>query len=138
MMANDNDVLAESTRLINEIGTGMVHDPAYLALPWDAIALVVEVADGGATVSQHGYAYLDDGTIAAEVPEGETLTDLFRDLNREMVAASGKRPWKAALVQIVRATGKMGVEYEYDDASRWQVTPSNWETMREQLRPADG
>lgn len=135
---NDNDVLAESTRLINEIGSAMVHDPAYLALPWDAIALVVEVADGGATVGQHGYAYLDDGRIEAEVPESGKLADLFVDLNRAMAEASGKRPWKVALVQIVRETGKINFEFEHEDESRWKVTPANWESMREALRPTGG
>ncbi|WP_165421052.1 hypothetical protein [Bradyrhizobium sp. Leo170] len=45
------------------------------------------------------------------------------------------RQWKSALMQIRRDTGEVTTDFEYDDASRWKVTPLNLDTMPQQLRP---
>lgn len=134
-MASDD--LDDATVLVNEVATAMVHDPAYRAIDWASLALVVRIDDGASMVSMHGYAYLDDGEIVAETPEGDDVADKFRELRAAMakVGPTG-RAWKAALVQITRATGAVGFQFEMDDAERWNVTPANWETMREDLRPA--
>jgi hypothetical protein len=124
--------LDRSTDLINEIGNALVHDEAYLALPWDAIALVVGVDE--TSVRMHGYAYLDDGEITAETPESGDVSELFRELSAEMRRADG-RGWKVMLIQIRRSTGKVTMLFENSDERRWAVTPDNYERMREELQP---
>lgn len=128
------DPLDEPTRLIDAIGTALVHDPAYAALDWDAIALVAEIGPGGSSSSLHGYAYLADGRIVAEIPDEFAIQDQF-DALRDAMARVGDRPWQAALVQITRSTGRVRFQFELDDAQRWSVTPTNWQAMQEALRP---
>jgi hypothetical protein len=35
-----------------------------------------------------------------------------------------KQPWVSCLLKI-NAAGKIGAEFEYEDLSRWAVTPAN-------------
>ncbi|WP_309067890.1 hypothetical protein [Microbacterium sp.] len=39
-------------------------------------------------------------------------------------------------MQFHRTSGRYGVTFEDEDASRWNVTPANDEDVREQLRPS--
>ena len=42
----------------------------------------------------------------------------------------------AVLVQFDRDNGKYEVTFEDEDASRWQVTPSNIDAVRDAIKPA--
>ncbi|PZO79272.1 MAG: hypothetical protein DI629_10100 [Mesorhizobium amorphae] len=126
--------LEEPTRLINEIGNRLVQDPAYSERDWEAIALVVGIGGGG--MRMHGYIYLNDGRVEPELPEANDIMDLFARLDAAMTKVGPTtRPWKVALVQIRRSTGRVRFQFEHDDEDRWNVTPSNYRTMPEELRP---
>jgi YD repeat-containing protein len=120
--------------LINAIGGRIVHDENYTRYDWDSLSLVVTVDD--AMSSSSGFVYLDTGEVVPNHPSGFDVLDLFEELQEATARPDGKR-WKAALVQIVRATGKMHLEFEWDDADRWKVTPTNLDARREELRPAE-
>lgn len=119
--------------LHHEIGRLIVHDDAYTEQPWSSLSLVATMRDRN-TVQLHGYAYLDDGKIEAVTPRVSTVAQRFVELHHAM-GERDPRPWKAALVQIWRETAKVSFFFEYDDEARWKVTPMNYQTMREDLRP---
>ncbi|WP_338663618.1 hypothetical protein VQH23_00325 [Pararoseomonas sp. SCSIO 73927] len=124
-----------ATDLIHRIGGALVRDPDVVELPWEALALVVTVEPG--VVSTSGYAYDERRRPIAFTPSrGSGLVELFREL-QEATSDPGGRRWAACLVQVRRATGKMTMQYEYDDVDRWKVTPDNLDTMRAGLCPAE-
>ncbi|GLS46837.1 hypothetical protein [Methylobacterium brachythecii] len=124
---------ATNEALVHEIGSLIVHDEAYLEQPWNTLSLVATMRDEN-VVQLHGYVYLDAGKTAAETPRESKIAQRFVELHQVMRQRDGK-PWKAALVQIWRETAKVSYFFEYDDAARWKVTPTNYEAMREELRP---
>jgi hypothetical protein len=119
--------------LYSEIGSLIVHDEAYLEQPWSTLSLVATMRDDD-TVQLHGYVYLDDGKTAAETPRTSKVAQRFVELHTVMKARD-TRPWKASLVQIWRENAKVSFFFEYDDAARWKITPSNYQAMREEMRP---
>jgi len=42
------------------------------------------------------------------------------------------------LIQFNRITGKFNVNFEYEDESRWNVRPSNIDSVVQELRPGLG
>lgn len=127
------DAAGSNEALVHEIGKLIVHDEAYLEQPWSSLALVATMRDDD-VVQLHGYVYLDDGGTAAETPRTSKVAQRFVELHHVM-RERDSRPWKAALVQIWRANAKVSFFFEYDDEARWKVTPTNYKTMREELRP---
>lgn len=123
----------DDAALYADIGTLVVRDEAYLEQPWSRLSLVATMRDEN-TVQLHGYVYLDDGKTEAETPRTTKVAQRFVELHNVMRARDGRR-WKAALVQIWRETAKVSFFFEYEDASRWKVTPLNYQTVREELRP---
>ena len=57
-----------------------------------------------------------------------TWTDSYRDT----------RPPVAVLLQFERDTGRYELTFEDSDPSRWKVTPANFETIADDLRPRLG
>jgi hypothetical protein len=48
----------------------------------------------------------------------------------------GDRAWKSCLVRIKKPELKMKMDFEYDDALRWKVTPANLATKVESASAA--
>lgn len=119
-------------KLIDKLGHGILGSAAFADDGWTAIALVTRIE--GAIVN-HGFKYYPDGSV---IPASETTFDttmLFVELVDTMEQLDGRR-WKACLIQITKPEMKIRIQYEYDNAHRWSVTPANLETMRESLRPS--
>lgn len=116
--------------LIQEIGSAIVEDPAIADLEWDSVAVVAHL-DGG--FSLFGYLYRE-GENEPFSPEDDELFELFPELQDAMAEGEEHR-WKACLYTIAKPDMDVDVDFEFDDASRWRVTPDNIDTMPEQLRP---
>ncbi|MGQ4615161.1 hypothetical protein [Nocardia sp. R7R-8] len=104
---------------------------SYREVEWDSLALVANL-DGAA--SMYGYTYTDNGEFSANVPAGVGFLEKMKEF-REATGVRGENDWKACLIQIKRADMSLNVEYEYDDADRWRVTPDNYAQRIEELRP---
>ena len=104
---------------------------SYREMVWDALALVVDLDE---VASMHGYTYIDNGGWSANVPAGVGFLEKMKEF-RSATGTPGENEWKACLIQIKRADMSLNVEYEYDDADRWCITPDNYEQRIEELRP---
>ncbi len=121
------------TDIVQEVGRLLVQDKRINAHPWQALSLVI-VLDGADSIT--GYVYDAEGRAKPELPDSNEIFDVCERLRDAMQQDNPtKRPWKAALFQIRRSDMKATFQFEYDDASRWKVTPRNFETMPEELRP---
>ena len=123
------------TDLVHEVGQLIVQDEQISAHPWQALSLVI-VLDGAASMS--GYVYDQGGKAIPELPDDNGIFDACRRLRDAMQQDNPtKRPWRAALFQIKRPEMKATFQFEYDDPHRWDVTPANFTTKPEELRPKD-
>ncbi|MGQ4600446.1 hypothetical protein [Nocardia sp. R6R-6] len=104
---------------------------SYREIVWDALALVVNL-DGVA--SMYGYTYTDNGDWSANLPASIGFLEKMKEF-RSATSVLGENDWKACLIQVKRDDMSLNVEYEYDDADRWCITPDNYEQRIEELRP---
>jgi hypothetical protein len=100
---------------------------------WEALAIVMEFADGYRSAS--GYAYPADGTVS---PVACSWNSIQQEVNAYLATyyEPGDRLPVKILVQFDRATGRYGVTFEDTDEERWKTRPRNFREMREQLRPS--
>lgn len=119
-----------SNDLVLELGRVIVGDPAY-ADPWDALSLVIQLDQ---RKRMFGFVYLGNGDWEAQTPDSFDALKLADRLRETMRHQHGSQ-WKACLVQIHRADLRVLIDFEFDDADRWQVTPANLEARVEELRP---
>jgi hypothetical protein len=120
-----DELVHEIARMVAQSQTGESDD-------WTGISVVAIVDEASVQVSS--YRYDAQGQAEPGDPGDFSVNRKFRELNALMRQPTG-RHWKSALMQIRRGTGEVTIDFEYDDAARWKVTPLNLGTMPDQLRP---
>lgn len=118
--------------LILQVGEYLLSHPPTDDATWASLALVV--AFEASARSLHGYVYDSSSKSEPASAEDFALVDMVDGL-RTAMHEPGKPDWHCCLIQIVRATRRMVVTFEYDNPERWHITPRNLLTMREGLRP---
>ncbi|MDI4231944.1 hypothetical protein OZ411_03840 [Bradyrhizobium sp. Arg237L] len=122
----------QADALLHEIAGMVAQSETKESRDWAGISVVAIVDEASVQVSS--YRYDADGRAEPGDPGDLSVNRKFRELNNVMRQPTG-RQWKSALMQIRRDTGEVTTDFEYDDASRWKVTPLNLDTMPQQLRP---
>lgn len=103
------------------------------AADWEQLSMVIYL-DKGELRGTYGYAYLPDGTISAVASRPSAIEASVQAYLTSYFEPGDALPLKL-LVQFDRTLGEYEVTFEDNDASRWKVSPSNIETVREELRP---
>ncbi|WP_203136976.1 hypothetical protein [Microbacterium sp. JZ31] len=101
---------------------------------WSSFALVLAFEDGD-LADTYGYAYSPGGEVSAASVRSSWVREAVFDYLRGYFGPEDDLP-KKTLVQFDRTSGRYGVTFEDEDASRWDVTPANYKDVREQLRPS--
>ncbi|PYD02352.1 hypothetical protein [Microbacterium sp.] len=101
---------------------------------WKSFAMVIDF-DGDRFSGTHGYAYSPDGAASAVASRPSAVRDAVNAYMDSYYEPGQPRP-VAVLVQFDRDNGKYEVTFEDEDASRWQVTPSNIDAVRDAIKPA--
>ena len=123
---------ARSNALINQIGQAIVTDPKVDAEPWDGYALIASCTGPGLTIS--GFRYRDGQPPQAATPQSRELGGLIEEL-REATRVEGNDPWRACVIRITSATGRIGVDFAYEGADQWDITPATLAEVSERARP---
>lgn len=118
--------------LIVEIGRLIVADPKASAQSWDAFALVAWYGDGISKLN--GFRYAGSAPGEPATPSSLEIEDRIDQL-REATRVDGKAPWRACVVKLDRDSGKATVDFAYEDADDWQVTPSTAAGIAMKARP---
>ena len=118
--------------LIHEIASLIVNDPEFASRDWDGLAIVGIVGDSSSRVG--GYSYDAAGESEAGAPQNRAIHKLLKEL-RAVMTETGKEPWKTCLFKIKKPDFKFSVDFEYQDAMRWKVSPANVEVLVAQMRP---
>lgn len=118
--------------LILEIGRLIVGDRKVAAQPWDRYALVAWYGEGVSTLN--GFRYVGDEPGQAATPESFELEDRLDEL-RAATRVDGKQPWRACVVKLDRDSGKVSVDFAYEDADAWRVSPATAAEVARRARP---
>lgn len=118
--------------LIVEISRLLVADAKVSATPWDAYALVASFGNG--VLKLNGFRYVGSAPGEPATPFDPKVEAAISSL-RDATSVDGKDPWRACVVKLDRGSGKATVDFAYDDADRWQVTPSTAADIAERARP---
>lgn len=121
-----------SNALIMQIGQEIVSDPAVDAEPWDGYALIASYTGPGLRIS--GFRYRDGQPPQAATPQSRELGDHIEAL-RDATRVDGKDPWRTCVIRINSATGKIGVDFAYEGADQWDITPASLAEVAERARP---
>lgn len=118
--------------LIVEIGRLLATDAKVSSGSWDRYALVAWHGDGVATLN--GFRYVADAAGEPATPSNPEIETRLAAL-RDATTVDGQAPWRACVVRLVRDSGRATVDFVYDDADRWKVTPSTAADIAARARP---
>jgi len=122
---------ATADRVLHELGQIVITDEEFAGKDWAGITLVIQVEPRKRVF---GYRYKSDGGWEGATPAGRPTIMKAREL-ADAMKVDGKPGWKTCLVQISRPGPEIRIDFEYDDAARWDVTPANLNARVEELRP---
>lgn len=111
--------------VLAQLCSTLVADARIGATGWSKIVLAGVVGDSHERI--HGYRFDAQGRAQPVAPRDTEALNLLRALRDAMAANDTARtPWVACLLKI-EASGNVGADFEYADAARWLVTPTNRE-----------
>jgi hypothetical protein len=119
--------------LIHRLAETIAGDSELLLDGWTHLVLTSRIEDG--TLNMNGFCYAADGDAIPVSPRDFSIFDVLQELREAMAQADGKAPWIAALFRIERKTGKLAMEFEYDQPERWAVTPDNVKARAREFAP---
>ena len=102
---------------------------------WDSLTFVFDTAEGH--IANSGFLYNGDKIRPASAgieSEPLLLDNAIMDF-RDLVAEKYGHKFKQLLIQMEKSTGRIKIEFEFDDPKRWTIVPSRIKEMREALRP---
>lgn len=121
-----------ATEFLHLIGHGLLQDPEFEDQEWEAIVMIVQLEEGCASVS--GFRYDAKDKYTCTVPQDYDLGGDAEVLCDMMVEAGDAR-WKAILIQLTQPGPEIAIEFEYDDAQRWNIDFADFAQMAKKLRP---
>ena len=107
-----------ANELVDEIGQIMLGDEALDNDDWESISLVVQLDDKQVI---NGFIYHLEGHVSPSTPDKAEMLTAAKELQRVMTV-DGKT-WKAVLVQITLPEFEIKVSFDYDNATKWPMTP---------------
>ncbi len=125
-------LMGKAEQLVDEIGFLIVGNPRLSALGWHHLVFVANMESGRSRMS--GFAYAPGGTPRPATPDDMEVINRISALRNVMTRESG-RPWSVCLIRVQRHPARIAVDFEYDDAARWTITPANVRQMAEALKP---
>jgi len=127
--------MSDKSKVIHEIGKEILNAERLENEYWTSLALVITLTQG--SFSQTGYLYLIDEIkpFIAKSEKPLALRHLSKEL-AEIIKEESKVDVVQILVQIRQSDLKIKIDFEYENRSRWSITPANMKEIKEDLRPA--
>ncbi len=101
---------------------------------WDEFTIVFEFDDEGEVNGSYGYSYeraVEANAFAVDPDDVSPQVNVYCEFMR----IKGDKGMIKMLFQFNRVTRKVNADFEYENPSRWKVTPKNIDTIVEELRP---
>lgn len=129
--------MIDSSR-ITEIGELVLQCKKVIENEWESLTLIYDIGEGHTANS--GFLYNNEKVrpFSAEIESQPLLLDKKITELSEEIFNKTKGKLKQLLIQIEKATGKIKIDFEFDNSERWKITPPKLKEMRELLRPHFG
>ena len=121
---------------IHDIGMLVSQCDKVVANEWNQLSLVFDLSEGA--IANNGFLYNDDKVrpFSARISsKPKELSDKIRDFQAKVAEQSGHR-FKQLLIQMEKSSQRIKIDFEFDDSSRWSITPANLKSIRQSLRPS--
>lgn len=126
--------MSENMEMLERIARAITDDINVSRIDWTELSIVFSFEDDGFCSGHFGYAYDGDGR-----PTPFTLNSMDAEISasnyREWLRQDDARGMIKMLFQFNRQSRKVQAAFEYDNSSRWQVTPANIDVITDELRP---
>jgi hypothetical protein len=124
----------ESLRHLGEIARILMENPELQALDWSELTLAFCFDEDGDVRRTYGYAYSASGQSH---PFSVWPRSVRPEVNRyrEYMRLKDDVGFIKMLFQFNRISRRVKADFEYDDMSRWAVTPDNIDTIVDELKP---
>jgi len=127
--------MSRKDELIQELASLILQSEDLLDNQWDLATIVFDVAAGAVSNSGFKYTKSEIEPIIAEVPDDIVLLDdKLVEFQNEIINSFG-HSFVQLLIQFDRKNNKVKLDFEFDNPSRWSITPANLKRIREELRP---
>ena len=126
-MPTNMDMMGQIVKAINQSGD-------LDKVSWAEFSSVFEMDDDGELAGSYGYAYDAAGiytAVAFLTPSVASAVEAYR----EWLRLEGDKGFKKMLLQFNRVSFRVKAEFEFENLSRWQITPRNVDEMIAKLRP---
>lgn len=100
---------------------------------WASMAMVLRF-DSEKVNDVHGFVYLADGEEFGVTASPYEIRSAVKEYTDSYYKPGEPIP-ASLLVQFDRTSGRYEVTFEDTDASRWKVTPANFDSIGDELRP---
>jgi|GEM_PF-2039631 len=123
-----------NNEIVFDIARDVMEAKNLIDLKWDKVAVVVDLNDGH--FAQSGFIYLADEVepCTVKTADRKLFSNDCRRLQSSILEETGKTV-RQMLIQVERNTGKIKIDFEFDNPARWSIGPGNMKEMREALRP---
>ncbi|QND51889.1 hypothetical protein HB779_08215 [Phyllobacterium sp. 628] len=126
--------MSENIELLEDIARATFSSDSLKELNWNEVSVVFEVNPDGKVDGTYGYAYdIDNKATAISVRPRDVRPAV--SAYREWLRLEGDKGFIKMLFQFNRKSRKVNALFEFEDPTRWQVTPKNIDTIVEELRP---
>lgn len=126
--------MSENMELMSDIAKAIFNSDELTGIEWTSVSVIFEVNDEGKVDGTYGYAYDQIGKAFPIAPRPREVRQPVA-VYREWLRQEGDKGFIKMLFQFNRVTRQVKADFEYDDPSRWQITPKNLDGMIEELRP---
>lgn len=118
-----------------KIGELILRCKKVIEREWELLSVVYDTGDGHMAHSGFLYNGDDIDTVTTRI-EGEPLllSDTIKEFREKIFQDSGRK-FKQLLVQMEKKSGRIKIDFEFDNAQRWVFTPSKLKEIKEDLRP---
>ncbi len=102
---------------------------------WDLLAVVYDAGEG--YTANSGFLYKKDKIrpISLSIENNPLLLDdKILEFRQKIYERCGQK-FKQLLIQIEKENGRIKIEFEFDDSSRWTIKPAKLKEIREALKP---
>ena len=126
--------MSENIELMGAIAKAIFDSDELDDVDWVSVSVVFEVNEDGKVDGTFGYAYDQTGKATPIAPRPREVRQPVADY-REWLRQEGDKGFSKMLFQFNRETRQVKADFEYDDPSRWQITPKNVDAMIKELQP---
>lgn len=124
---------ADNTEMIGAIAREIINCGELNSVDWVEVSAISSFDDEGDVRESYGYAYDRKGNAHAAAFLYDSVEKEVKRYRAWLRLKNDKGIIKM-LIQFNKETRRYNADFEYNDPSRWQVTPNNIGSIAEQLR----